>query len=128
MNATTTPLELALEAWYRPTDAPREVRDDDARALLETGVFSKLQVTAITRLPRTHVLTLSEKEARTGGALNPETLPMLRDLRDRWDRGERPERLAALIYERGTRQHMIHALTGIPMTTLFRWTRSEGER
>ena len=121
----TDPLDLALAAWYRPTTAAREVRADDARALLATGLFSKLQVAGITRLPRVYVLGLAEKEARTGGALNPNTLPMLRDLRDAFDRGERPERLAALIYEQGTRQHMIHALTGIPMTTLFRWTRSE---
>jgi hypothetical protein len=121
----TEPLEQALEAWYRPTHADRAVRTEDAIALLSHGVFSKMQVATITRLPRIYVLRLSAKTAPTGGSLNPETLPMLRDLRDAWLRGERPARLAALIYEKGTKQHMMHALTGIPMTTLFRWTRSE---
>jgi hypothetical protein len=121
----TDALEQALEAWYRPSTADRQVRLDDATALLEWGVFSKLQVAAITRLPRLTVLGLGEKHAKTGGTFNPETLPMLRDLRDRYRQGERPARLAALIYEQGTKQQMIHALTGIPMTTLFRWTRSE---
>lgn len=117
----TTPLDQALEAWYRPTSASREVRIDDARSLLEWDTFSKLQVAAITRLPRTLVFDLGDKDDKRGGKLNPETLPMLRDLRNSWRHGERIPRLAALVYARGTNRQMIHVLTGIPMSTLQRW-------
>lgn len=117
----TTPLDQAIEAWYRPRDVGREVRIDDARHLLEWGIFSKQQVAKITELPWGVVLDLSDKVDKTGGQLNPETLPMLRDLRASWVKGQRNERLAALIYERGTKRQMIHILTGIPMSTLQRW-------
>lgn len=119
----TTPLDQALEAYYRPRGCDRQVRMDDAVALLEWGVFSIAQVHAITKVPRDRVRALASKTNHVGGNLNPETLPMLRDLRDRYRRGERPIGVAQQIYDKGTKQAMTSTLTGVPMTTLYRWMR-----
>lgn len=119
----TSALDQALEAYYRPRNVSRQIRTDDAIALLEWGVFSIRQVQAITGLPQDYVRSLATKRDHTGGNLNPDTLPLLRELRDGWRRGERLIGVAQRIFDGGTKQAMTNALTGVPMTTLYRWMR-----
>lgn len=121
----TTPLDQALEAWYRPADCGRQIRTDDAVSLLEWGVFSAAQVQAITGLPRDYIRALAQKRDHTGGNLNPASLPMLVELRRAWSDGERASArgIAQRVYAAGTKQSMTSALTGVPMSTLYRWMR-----
>jgi hypothetical protein len=118
-----TPLDQAIEAWYRPRNCDRQVRTDDAIALLEWGCFSISHVQEITRLPRSYVRALSSKTSHTGGNLNPETLPLLRDLRTAYVSGAPAAGIAQQVYDKGTKQAMTSVLTGVPMATLYRWMR-----
>lgn len=121
----TTPLDQALEAWYRPADCGKQLRTDDAAALLEWDVFSIKQVAAICQLPEHYVRALARKRDHTGGNLAPESLPMLLELRQVWLAGERlrARGVAQRVYAAGTKQSMTSVLTGVPMSTLYRWMR-----
>lgn len=121
----STPLDQAIEAWYRPRNCDRQVRTDDAVNLLEWGIFSITHVQAITKLPRDYIRALSTKTSHVGGNLNPETLPLLRDLRTAYANGKPAAGIAQQVYERGTKQSMTSALTGVPMATLYRWMRRD---
>jgi hypothetical protein len=84
------------------------------------------QVQAITGLPRDYIRALASKQDHTGGNLNPISLPMLAELRRAWADGHRlvARGIAQRVYAAGTKQSMTSALTGVPMSTLYRWMRT----
>jgi len=130
-----TPLELALHAW-NDSQSPqsqytaeeyRQAALDSALALGETGMFSKRQIALICDLPLPLVNSTIVKNERTGGRFNPEHLPLIHDLALAFEQGVRDRALCRAIVGKQTSAHMVSRLTGIPLTTVERWTKKEDE-
>lgn len=126
-----TPLEQALVAWTRATDEPhideralRQMRFDDAVTLGECGVFSNRNISLITGLHQETVGRLTGKTSKTGGRLNPESLPFLQDAAIFWRRHHSPDvdnlRVARGL---GTSVRMIATLSGVPASTVHTHTK-----
>lgn len=120
-----TPLEQAVAAWTRDPHADEMIRRqwqfDDARALGECGVFSNRNIALITGLAHTTVADLTGKATRTGGRLNPESLPMLLDAAQHWLRYHAVDvQSVQVAIDLGTSIGMVEKLAGIPHSTLQR--------
>lgn len=116
-----TPLEQATVAWTRfePDEIlRRQLQFDDARSLGELRVFSNRNIALITGLNPDTVAKLTGKTDKTGGLLNPESLPFLLDVAKAWgyDRTiDLPNLLVAV--KLGTSWSMACRLTTIPRST-----------
>jgi hypothetical protein len=116
-----TPLEQATVAWSRSEPDEilrRQIRFDDARSLGEYHVFSNRNIALIVGLDPAVVGKITGKTDRTGGKLNPETLPLLLDAAKAWayDRTILVSNLTAVV-KLGTSWGMACRLTGIPRSS-----------
>lgn len=116
-----TALEQAHYTWERREYLDEQGRLDAAIALAEWGVFSARQISAITGVHWWKAAEKSAKTDRTGGRLNPETLPDLMALSQARARGEMAPDAARRILEGGTTATVASRLTNVPETTLKRW-------
>lgn len=83
------------------------------------GPFSAYQLSAIAHRSRTTVRKYVTKGSKTGGALNPESLRDIRDVRDAYAsaRAASPARVKAIV-DAGTGYVMLSTLTGISVQRL----------
>lgn len=85
-------------------------------ALLRDPIFSARMMEKVTGVPLNAILPVMGKTARTGGRLNPETLPVIWQLREygyvEWD--------IFWCIDQGTSQHLLARLTGISETKIHR--------
>ncbi|ALJ19567.1 hypothetical protein [Microbacterium sp. No. 7] len=114
-------LDEALEAWQVSADMTETERRELGAELGEIGEFSLRQIGAIVGLPW-YRIPKNSKTGRTGGRLAAESLPYLVRIRSarlkREIDGEAAFRALAL----GTSKHTAARLTGVPPTTILRWS------
>lgn len=118
--------------WADWDDETRGFLREEARTLLGSGVFSALNVFVILGVPQWITRRMPEargNNTRRGGAINPDDLREIADLRaharDRGRSGRYSERTRALaigVLERGTSAGTVSRLTGIPTRRLEKWS------
>lgn len=87
---------------------------------LTDPIFSARMMTKVTGLPMSRVLPAMGKTKRTGGRLNPETLPDILRLRDNPD----PDLIRSVV-KRGTAQTLLAYLMGVSQSRISRIVRQE---
>lgn len=118
---TLTALQEALYTYEHRDTLDKQALTDAAISLGEWGLFSCASIVKITGLPRQRVQALLQKSDKTGGRFDPEDLPHLIDLSIANTRGEMNV-FAAKRATRGTSTYFAARLTGVPRSTLLRWT------
>ena len=90
------------------------------------GVFSAHQIRAIVNKHLSHsvISKLINKTDKTGGALNPGTLDILRNVLYNRAENEEDYNMIKKAFGAGTSQNMISKLTGIPQSTISKKLRS----
>lgn len=116
----TTALEQALFYWERHVYMSREQRLNAAIELGEWGIFSARQIGAIVGIEWWAAHAKSQKIDRTGGRLDPASLPALHKLAVVRARNEVDVFLVHEALSTGTSVRVASKLTGIPETTLKR--------
>lgn len=117
---SASPLERALVA--RRAYGPHE-RDEQRVAVADlgaTGIFSNRVIGRIVGLDAESVCEITGKTDKTGGRLNPESLPMLYDAWLLWQRDSVIDIANIRIaFKLGTSWGMIAKLVGLPKSTVW---------
>lgn len=120
MTPTQALQQAALIHRQAPT-ASLEERERNVVLLDGPGIWSQAQIVAITHASRWQVHRLSKKSNRRGGKFNPESLPLLIEIRRHKDKGQLDRTLFARVVAQGTSPDMIARLTGYSSTSVKRY-------
>jgi hypothetical protein len=118
-TAAPTCLEAAAEVWLGHAES-REDRRAACERLAEFGVLSNRNLEAICGLPWYAVAEITGKRDRTGGRLEPATLPLMVTFAEQWEAGRRNRRLLVAILNQGTSQGMVSRLCNVPVKAVER--------
>lgn len=123
---------LNLAIWLRDNcdNMSKSRLLDEVEKLGEYKLFSSRQICAIINNNLTHstIAKTIQKGDKTGGALNPGTLDILRNVLYSRAEDKRDIKLIQDAFGMGTSQSMIARLTGIPQSTISKELKKYGER
>ena len=123
---------LNLAIWLRDNcDSMSRVKLlEEVERLGEYRIFSSRQICAIVNNNLSHSVIAKkiQKGDKTGGALNPGTLDILRNVLYSRAEDKRDIKLIQDAFGMGTSQSMIARLTGIPQSTISKELKKYGEQ
>lgn len=114
-------LKEALQIHRKRKTFDAQQREEAVGILAQHGIWSMVQIGAISNAPASLVYAVAGKTDRTGGRFNPDTLELLLEEIALKDSSEVNVLLTSRIAEMGTSSYMIAKLTGIhPATVKYR--------
>lgn len=107
----------AHEVYTTRDTLTREEKIEQARRLAKFGVYSNRQIATFTGLRPALVNTINEKRDKSGGNLEPESLPFIA----RIIQGEKTPDMIATALAAGAGPTMLARLSGLSGSMIARW-------